>query len=98
MIRGTTPTHSFSVPYDLTNVENIVIRYGQNDKPLFEKTKADCIIAGNLITVTLTEEETYSFDCHFVGQAQIELTFIGGEKIKSEIMLFSVGRCLKGGL
>lgn len=95
MIRGTTPTHSFTIPFSESEIKDLKIIYGQNDKPLFEKLKADCIINGQTVATTLTAEETYKFDCKKLGQAQIYIEFISGEKVNSEIILFAVGKCLK---
>ena len=96
MIRGTTPTHTFYIPFSAGLIKDIKIIYGQNDKPIFEKLKEDCILNGNTISVTLTAEETFQFDCKKVGQAQIHIEFLDGGKSKSEVILFAVGKCLKG--
>lgn len=95
MIRGTTPTHTFYIPFETSAIADYKIVYGQRDKPLFEKSKDDCRINGQTIQTTLTAEETYMFDCHFLGQCQIFTELTNGERMKSEIILFSVGKCLK---
>lgn len=95
MIRGTTPTHNFYIPFSADEIKDIKIIYGQNDKPLFEKLKADCLLSDNKVITSLTAEETYKFDCKRTGQAQIEVETLDGKITTSEIMLFPVGKCLK---
>lgn len=61
MIRGTTPTHIFKIPFDTANLKEVRIFYAQNKKVIVEKTTENCVMEENKITVKLTQEETLRF-------------------------------------
>ena len=58
---GTTPTHTFTLPFEEELVADLRITYSQNKKTIFTKHKEDVEIDGNDINVTLTQEETFRF-------------------------------------
>lgn len=62
MIRGTTPTHIFTIPLDTSLLKEVVITYAQRDKPVVEKRMADCELNGKEIKVTLSQEDTLKFE------------------------------------
>ena len=69
MKRTTTPTHVFNVDIDPSTFTALNITYAQYDSNfhggdnqiILIKTLDDCIINGNTISVTLTQEETNLF-------------------------------------
>ena len=95
MIRGTTPTHIFTIPFDAELVKAGKIIYAQDGENIIEKTLAECSFEGNTIKVRLTQEESFRFDCHkgYV-YIQIRLLTVAGDVIASELMRVSVERCL----
>ena len=95
MIRGTTPTHSFYIPFSVDEIEDINVIYGQNDTMLFKKAKEDCLITNNKVVVSLTADETLLFDERKTGQAQIEVVTTEGKTQTSDIVLFPVCKRLK---
>jgi hypothetical protein len=46
VIRGTTPTHDFDLPYAKELINDIRITYGQGGKPILTKTKSSCQFEG----------------------------------------------------
>lgn len=94
MIRGTTPTHSFELPFDTEIIDKVKIVYAQDDIVIFEKKKEACACDGNLIEVCLSQEETLRFDCKKNVQIQIEVKTKDGKVLKSEIISVFVGKCL----
>lgn len=72
-IQGTTPTHSFVLPFSLDYVSDWVITYGANGKVILEKGKDDCITRDTTIMTTLSQEESFLFES---GKAQIQLKLI----------------------
>ena len=62
MIRGTTPTHTFNIPFDTSMVKEVKILYAQDVVKILEKKNGDCVLAGQSISVTLTQEDTFLFD------------------------------------
>lgn len=71
MIVGTTPTHSFSTPCKASDVAKVRVIYSQNDTPILIKT--DCTIQDNLISVTLTQEDTFLFDAKKEVEIQVRI-------------------------
>jgi hypothetical protein len=61
IIRGTTPTHEFELPYPRALIEDVRVIYGQKGKALFTKTINDCVIEDNKISISLIQEETFLF-------------------------------------
>lgn len=61
MIRGTTPTHTFKLPFDTSMVKDVRITYAQDGVVVAEKLLADCTLQGTEIITKLTQEETLKF-------------------------------------
>ena len=61
MIQGTTPTHTFTLPFDVSMVEKVRIIYSQKDQPVVIKNTEDCQLEGNDVFVVLTQEDTFAF-------------------------------------
>ena len=105
MIRGTTPTHTFELPFNIPEGAEIRVVYSQKDNVLIEKTTSDCSIENNIVKVTLTSEETLKFNCHqeyYKGtikvwevEIQIGIKTKDGSKFWSEIITTNIDRCLK---
>ena len=61
MRRGTTPKHTFTLPFSVEDIDSIHILYSQDERVRLKKTKSDCILDGNKVSVTLSQEETFRF-------------------------------------
>ena len=94
MIRGTTPTHVFSLPIDAGSIKEIRIIYAQKEKPVLVKTTQDCTLAKNSATVRLSQQETFGFDRGYEVEIQLRLLTWGGDAMASEIIRTTVGECL----
>lgn len=94
MIRGSTPTHTFTLPFGTESITKAKIMYAQNDKIILIKDISECEITENAFKVTLTQEETYLFNCNYYVQIQLIIGFESGEIAPSEINLVPVGKCL----
>ena len=94
MIRGTTPTHTFTTSISLVDAAKVVVTYKQG-VVIVEKHKADCEITPETLTVELTQEETFKFKTYgYKAEAQITAE-IAGKVLKSNIMTVDVSRSLK---
>lgn len=93
-MRGTTPTHTFTLPIPLEGFKVIRIVYAQNDKVIVRKDKEDCEIEGNKIVTRLTQRETLRFDDKEKVEIQIRFLTYDGEASKTEIKTTSATRCL----
>lgn len=95
MIRGTTPIHTFNIPFDTDIISKVRIIYAQNDTVLFTKTEADCDFKDKSIIVTLTQEDTFRFDHKEKVQIQLRVLTAKGEALSSTVDLVGVSKCLE---
>ena len=94
MIRGTTPKHIFKLPFDVSVIDEVRIIYAQGDTQIVVKDTADCTLERNTISVTLTQEDTFKFDCNQCVQLQVRVLTKEGESIASTIKHIGVDKCL----
>lgn len=94
MIRGTTPTHIFKLPFDTNLIKCCKIIYSQNNEKILEKETSDCALEAKEIIVKLSQEETFLFDCHYLVDIQVRILAKDGSAIASKIIKASVGTCL----
>lgn len=93
MIRGTTPTHTFIVPFDVSTIDDIRIIYSQNGKVRLKKTMKDCEMSGNKIEVVLSQEDTLKF-VHTTVSLQVRV-MRSGTVLASKIVNVNCDRCLE---
>lgn len=93
IIRGTTPTHTFSLPFDVDMIKEVRVIYAQDDQIVFVKNTKDCTLANNTVTVKLTQENTFALDCKKYVEIQVRVLTVDGDALVSEIITISVGRC-----
>lgn len=95
MIRGTTPTHTFTLPFAADILSAVHVIYAQGGAVKFKKTAADCQLDRNTITVKLTQKETLAFSDGQLVEIQIRALDASGNSIASDIMRVHVCRCLE---
>ena len=61
-IRGTTPTVTFNLPFDVSTIQNCEVYFAQNDELLVTKGYNDCVLSGTTLSVTLKQKDTLQFD------------------------------------
>ena len=96
MIRGTTPTLTFKLPFDCATIDILNISFAQYNTVVLEKELYDCDVNGNEISVTLTEDDTLKFNGGEHAEIQIRVG-IGEQRLASQIMKMAVERVLKDG-
>ncbi len=101
MRRGTTPTHEFEIiidgtPLDLDLIDEVEIVYCQHGIEVLKKNKSMCSISGNIISVTLTQEETFLFTEFAVIEVQVRVLTNLGTVPACEILKLNCERCLSG--
>lgn len=90
MIRATTPTHSFTLPFDYNSyVEKILISYFQDDKIVLEKTESDVEIDGKIVSYKLTQQETNLFSDGIV-KIQVRVITLNQDALVSNIYHMAV--------
>lgn len=73
MIQGTTPIHTFGIPFDTTTIKKARVTYSQNDSVVLIKEGEQCTITDNAVVVRLSQEETFLFDTDFPVDIQVRI-------------------------
>ena len=94
MRKGTTPTHIFKLPFNTDTLKSVMVIYAQNNVEVFKKETADCVLEGDTVSVTLTQEETFKFNHDENVQIQMRVLTAGGNALASNIQKVAVRQCL----
>ena len=94
MIRGTTPTHTFNLPFDSGYLKTVLITYAQKKIPVVEKTEKDCVMDGSSIKVTLSQKDTLKFDDRRPVEIQIRVVLKNGVALATSVGTLKAGRVL----
>lgn len=94
MIRGTTPTHTFTLPFSTDVIKTIEITYKQGSEVKLVKKNADCTFDGNTVTVELSQEDTFAFDEGECIRVQVRVLDNNGKVVPSNIIRRSCHECL----
>ena len=92
--RGTTPTHTFTLPCDSSLIKSMMIIYAQDDVEVFHKDTEDCSFEGNTVKVTLTQSDTLLLDHKRNVQLQLRVLTNDGVAFRSNIETVAVGKIL----
>lgn len=95
MIRGTTPTHTFQIPFNTNLLKEIRISYAQRDAVVVEKSTEDCKLDGMNISVKLTQEETLRFSENVVAALQLRVLLNDGNVLATPVLRLDVGELLQ---
>lgn len=95
MIRGTTPTHIFTLPFDTSPINKIRVLYSQKSNVLLTKDETECVAESNSIKTTLTQEETFLFDAKIPVEIQLRILTKDGNALASVVTTVGVSRLLE---
>lgn len=104
MIRGTTPTLEFNLPFmaSLIKSAEILISYVDNHKEvLIEKGLDDCVLGETSIATELTQEETLAFPAPITAEVQLRVVITQGGKdlaLATDVYKVKVKKLLKDGV
>ena len=84
-MRGTTPIHTFQLPFSAENVAKAKVAYKEGNNLLFKKNTTDCKMEANSIIVALTREETIKFPDNTIIKVQLEIETKAGESLKTDV-------------
>lgn len=98
MIRGTTPTLEFVIPFDTGQLAEAFVSLSQNETVIIDKPLTECQCNGDKLIVRLTQEETLKLECDIVTEIQIRARTLEGEAIASQIIKVNTERILKDGV
>lgn len=99
MIRGTTPTLLFTLPFDVNMIQVCSIAFAQNNKLVLEKQLEDCNITDkNTLSLKLTQEDTLLFKDSILTEIQLRVKTDSNDAIASNIIKVSTDKILKDGV
>lgn len=93
MIRGTTPSFTFRLPFNVDYLANAKVIFSQGETTL-EKKLDGCEASGNELTVRMTQEESFLFKCHSYIQVQLRVVTITGDALSTEVFHIKVNQSL----
>ena len=98
MIRGTTPTLEFTIPFDTELIAEAFVTLSQKNKVVLDKPLAECQRDEKVLSVKLTQEETLLLDCDYKTEIQIRVRTVDGDALASDIIAVNTERILKDGV
>lgn len=94
MLRGTTPTLTFTLPFSASTIDNAYVSFAQYGAVKIDKPFRDCQADGNKLIVKLSQTETLSLRSGTAVEIQISIR-IGDNVMRSQIISTTVERILK---
>ncbi len=98
MIRGTTRTVSFTLPFEADRLAEAWITLSQQGEVVLNKELKDCTREGNTVSVVLTQEETLRLKEGSSTEIQLRVRTLAGDAMASRIHSVATGRILKDGV
>ena len=98
IIRGTTPTLTFGLPFDAEAIADGYVIIQQNKKPIVEKPVDACECDGMELSVTLTQKETLDLSCCFKAEISLVVKTHGDERLESDTFVKTVRDTAKDGV
>lgn len=97
IIRGTTPTLEFTIPFDAALIDEAFVTLSQNREVIVDKPLEDCECQENKLSVRLTQQETLSLACDCITEIQVRVRLKDGAAMASNIITVDTNRILKDG-
>lgn len=96
MMRGTTPTITFTLPIPTAAIDSGYVTFAQSGSVKIDKSLSDCERKDNKVSVTLSQSETLSLSADITTEIQLALR-CGSKVFRSKIMRVQTDRILKDG-
>ena len=96
MMRGTTPTHTFRLPFDTALLASARVVYKQGQREVLRKETEAFTKEGNTLKLTLSQEETLLFDCKGSVKLQLRVKTAAGQVLAMKPRIVTVDECLDG--
>lgn len=98
LIRGTTPTMEFELPFDTNIISQLYVTITQCNKIIIDKDIESCFLDGNFIKCRLTQEDTLALSAKREVEIQIRVLTNAGDALASIPITESVTKILKEGV
>lgn len=89
MRQGTTPTHYYTLPIDVSTIRKVEITYAQGGKVILTKGNADVSMEGKTIAVDLTQEDTFKLSAAALVNVQVRVMTTDDTVLASRVMTIS---------
>ena len=94
MRRGSTPTHSFVLPMGEDDIKKVEITYCQDGKIVLQKGLYQSTIEGNVLSVTLSQADTFEFAENTSVEIQVRVLTNDDCVFVSNILCVPCDKCL----
>ena len=91
---GTTPVHTFDLPFEISLIKELKVTYVQAGKTVIEKRLNEGEVEGNSIRFNLTQSETFRFNAGTPVEIQLRALLRNGEALSTDIINISADKCL----
>ena len=98
MVRGTTPTLEFTLPFSTDILAEAYVTLSQNKKVVVDKPLVELERNGNKLSVKLTQAETLLLDSERKTEIQVRVRTLENEALASDIITVNTDRVLKDGV
>ena len=84
IIRGTTPTLTFNLPFEVSTLEMGFIVIQQGGSTVIEKEFSDCVCSGTSVAAQFTQNETLKLCSHCNAEVSLVVKTLVGERLETE--------------
>ena len=98
MIKGTTPTLEFELPFEISLVKNAYVTLSQKGVVVINKKYGECSCTGNILSVKLTQEDTIRLTDNDIVEIQLRVLTTSDDALASEIWTTTAERILYEGI
>ena len=98
IIRGTTPTLSFGLPFNADQIAVGFVTVQQNGVNVFEKPLSDCNCSGKTVSTRFTQEETLSLQCDSNAEIRLVVRTVEDERLETNPVIKRVFNTSKEGV
>ena len=94
MRKGTTPTFTFTIPFGAELIKTAKVIFEGDNGVKLEKRTEDCGLSENEVSVRLTQEDTFLFDCNEYIKVQLRIITTAGDALATDPARVFVAECL----
>lgn len=98
IIRGTTPTMSFSLPFNTDQIEVGFVTVQQNGSTVFEKPTSECNCAGNTVSAKFSQEDTLALTSGTNAEIRLVVKTVEDERLETKPVIKRVINTSKEGV
>jgi hypothetical protein len=98
IVRGTTPTISYSLPFSSDLLAEAFVTVEQRDAIVIEKELSACERTGNTLTARLTQDDTLSLKAGTLTKIRLVVKTTSGDRLETKDSIVRVSDTHKNGV